>query len=252
MCNYNYGGNILTRINMDLAGRHDFATGEYIYFSYLMENSEELVIEHLSSFTIAPILDGKNKTELYLLELDQKVEPGDVIQAENHTVTLRVSKTPARLLVAGTQSSTTAERNIKYIKGEDVYKVTKPWGHELWLSMQHPGYAFKAIFIKQGTKTSLQYHRKKKETNVLYSGKAILNYKKNIMTENDDVHPDDLDTVLVESLSAIDISPLVLHRLEAITDVLLYETSTPHLDDVIRVQDDSNRANGRINAEHRS
>jgi hypothetical protein len=44
--------------------------------------------------------------------------------------------------------------------------------------------------------------------------------------------------------------PGILHRLEAITDILLYETSTPHLDDVVRVTDDSKRPNGRIEQEH--
>jgi hypothetical protein len=44
--------------------------------------------------------------------------------------------------------------------------------------------------------------------------------------------------------------PGILHRLEAISDVLLYETSTPHLDDVVRVTDDSKRPHGRIEKEH--
>jgi len=51
-------------------------------------------------------------------------------------------------------------------------------------------------------------------------------------------------------ISSIDVVPGVLHRLEALTNILLYETSTPHLDDVVRVADDSMRPHGRIEQEH--
>jgi len=48
----------------------------------------------------------------------------------------------------------------------------------------------------------------------------------------------------------VDVMPLTLHRLEAVTDILLYETSTPHLDDVVRILDDSRRPDGRLEQEH--
>ena len=38
--------------------------------------------------------------------------------------------------------------------------------------------------------------------------------------------------------------------LEAVSDILLYETSTPNLDDVVRVLDDSHRLDGKILQEH--
>jgi len=38
--------------------------------------------------------------------------------------------------------------------------------------------------------------------------------------------------------------------LKAISDILLYEVSTPHLDDVIRLADDKKRKDGRISTEH--
>src|SRR5207244_12187069 len=55
----------------------------------------------------------------------------------------------------------------------------------LWINGQHPCYALKKIFIKAGTKTSLQYHRFKQETNVLFEGLAKLHYKKNMSIQND-------------------------------------------------------------------
>ena len=224
---------------------------QYVYYFHYIKDGEEVNIKYLSSFTVTAIFES-SKSELRFFELDQKIEPGDVIQSENQTVTLKAYTGSVRLLVAGTHAPVFSEKKIIYTKADDVYKVTKPWGYELWLNKQHLGYALKKIFIKQGTKTSLQYHRQKKETNVIYSGRALLHYKKNDGIDNDDARPEDIDSVLIESISAIDVSPSVLHRLEALTDILLYETSTPHLDDVIRVEDDSNRTNGRIASEHQS
>ena len=48
----------------------------------------------------------------------------------------------------------------------------------------------------------------------------------------------------------IDVEPKTIHRIEAVTDLTLYETSTPHLDDVIRLQDDKSRESGLIQYEH--
>ena len=40
------------------------------------------------------------------------------------------------------------------------------------------------------------------------------------------------------------------HRLIGITDVVLLECSTPEVDDVIRIDDDNGRPDGKIEAEH--
>ena len=40
------------------------------------------------------------------------------------------------------------------------------------------------------------------------------------------------------------------HRVIAITDIILQEVSTPEVDDVIRIEDDNERKNGRIESEH--
>jgi len=42
------------------------------------------------------------------------------------------------------------------------------------------------------------------------------------------------------------------HRIIAITDIILQEVSTPEVDDVIRIEDDNNRQDGRIDSEHNS
>ena len=40
------------------------------------------------------------------------------------------------------------------------------------------------------------------------------------------------------------------HRVIALTDIILQEVSTPEIDDVVRIQDDAERPDGRIENEH--
>ena len=40
------------------------------------------------------------------------------------------------------------------------------------------------------------------------------------------------------------------HRLIALEDMIMLEASTPEVDDVVRVADDSNRPSGRVGSEH--
>jgi quercetin dioxygenase-like cupin family protein len=40
------------------------------------------------------------------------------------------------------------------------------------------------------------------------------------------------------------------HRLVALDDIVILEASTPEVDDVVRVVDDTNRLDGRVESEH--
>jgi mannose-6-phosphate isomerase len=115
-------------------------------------------------------------------------------------------------------------------------KVTKDWGCEYWLGNKKDCYAYKRICIKAGHRTSLQYHEHKHETNYIISGEARVLLDK----VWHDLKADDYFTI----------EPGIVHRVEAITDVVLQEVSTDHLHDVIRLEDDTNRPNGHIEAEH--
>ena len=42
----------------------------------------------------------------------------------------------------------------------------------------------------------------------------------------------------------------LVHRVEALTDLVLLEASTTHVDDVIRLEDATNRGDGKIASEH--
>lgn len=243
-----YGGNCVKKIEWKLKPKNILGTGPYEYYLYNVHENEELQLNKLRAFTIF-ILSITENAKIIFEGMQQICRQGDCIQFENCSANLKVADGSVALLVAGTKQSNSTKKNI-FTKHEDIYRVAKPWGYELWINGQHPGYALKKIFIKAGTKTSLQYHNFKQETNVLFQGNAKLHYKKNIFVENDFVTSSDIGTVTLEPVSVIDVSPTTLHRLEAMTDILLFEVSTPYLDDVVRVQDDNKRPNGRLNYEH--
>lgn len=87
---------------------------------------------------------------------------------------------------------------------------------------------------------------------MIYEGEAFLHYKKDAGVPNSEVTADNIAAEPIQAVTAIDVTPNIIHRIESKTDILLYEVSTPHLDDVIRLQDDAERTDGRIEEEHAS
>ena len=118
--------------------------------------------------------------------------------------------------------------------------VHKPWGKEEWLEL-NDSYCYKRIYINAGYKTSFQYHHYKKETNYIISGKA------EVWLENDSGV---IEKKLMEAGDFFNVKPPRKHRVIAITDIILQEVSTPEVDDVIRIDDEFNRSDGKISAEH--
>jgi mannose-6-phosphate isomerase len=86
----------------------------------------------------------------------------------------------------------------------------------------------KILFIKAGHKLSLQYHNIKEETIHLESGVMDLEYE---------VAPGTMQTLRLVAGDTHHIEPLRKHRMVAVEDCRVYEVSTPHLDDVVRLQD---------------
>ena len=243
------GGNKIDQFNLNQPGKQVFGSGPYEYYFYRTRDAEELMLADLRSFSVY-LLNKPSGASVHVKELNQALEQGDRIQAEGSLVHLTIAKGPVQFLVAGTAQPHPEAKGLVLTRHADLYRVIKPWGHEIWINGQHPCYALKQIFVKQGTKTSLQYHNFKQETNVLFEGRAKLHYKSNADVPNDRVTAADISTHEIQPVSTVGVVPPVLHRLEAVTDILLYETSTPHLDDVVRVQDDSRRPHGRIETEH--
>jgi mannose-6-phosphate isomerase-like protein (cupin superfamily) len=109
-------------------------------------------------------------------------------------------------------------------------RVDKPWGYELRFICTDR-YAGKLLFIRAGSQLSLQYHEVKDEAFLVQEGRLEL------VTGAGDKQ-------VVETLGAGDsrhIPPKTVHRFRAVTDVTMFEVSTPELDDVVRLEDDFGR-----------
>jgi mannose-6-phosphate isomerase len=109
--------------------------------------------------------------------------------------------------------------------------VKKPWGRETWYAHTSK-YAGKILFIKKGCRLSLQYHKKKEET--LFLEKGLLKITCGKLGGK-------MRTFTASSGYALHIPPKTIHRTEALEDCRILEVSTPHLDDVVRLDDDYNR-----------
>jgi mannose-6-phosphate isomerase len=109
-----------------------------------------------------------------------------------------------------------------------VVRVDKPWGYELRF-VRTDRYAGKVLFIKAGSQLSLQYHEKKDEAFLVHEGQLELVLGREQRVEK--LGPGE----------ARHITPGTVHRFRALTDTLLFEVSTPELEDVVRIADDYGR-----------
>ena len=133
---------------------------------------------------------------------------------------------------------------------EDGAKVvTKPWGREVWVNYENgenvgdveKRYVMKKLYIKAGTKTSYQYHVKKEETNFLIEGEV------EAWMENDEGI---IEKEILKAGTIWSIPAGKKHRILPLTDIVLMECSSPEVDDVVRMEDDTGRGSGRIQDEH--
>ena len=111
-------------------------------------------------------------------------------------------------------------------------RVEKPWGHELiWAHTDR--YVGKVLHIRAGEALSLQYHREKDETVMVLRGRMRFQVGPAV---------DKLQDIELGEGESFRIIPGTVHRMIALTDVDILEASTPHLDDVVRLEDRYGRA----------
>jgi mannose-6-phosphate isomerase len=112
-------------------------------------------------------------------------------------------------------------------------RVDKPWGWELiWAHAD--AYVGKVLFVRAGHSLSLQFHREKDESWYVESGRARL--------ELGEVGQTALDEEVVSAGACFRYRPGTVHRVTALEDTTILEVSTPHLDDVVRLEDAYGRA----------
>ena len=106
--------------------------------------------------------------------------------------------------------------------------VEKPWGHEL-IWAETDSYVGKILCINAGHRLSKQYHQVKEETVYVLKG-TLYNYES------------DGSVTKVPPGQAFHVSVGQIHRFGANeSDVEIVEVSTPHLEDVVRLEDDYKR-----------
>ena len=107
-------------------------------------------------------------------------------------------------------------------------RVEKPWGWELiWAHTDD--YVGKILFVRAGHSLSLQFHREKDESWYVQSGRAEL--------ELGEVGQGALNREVITEGAAFHYAPGTVHRITALEDTTIIEVSTPHLDDVVRLED---------------
>jgi mannose-6-phosphate isomerase len=100
--------------------------------------------------------------------------------------------------------------------------VPKPWGREVWYANEEQ-YAGKILEVKKGFALSLQKHERKIETMYLQSGRILYHFNGR--------------EFVFEPGMCLTVNPGDIHRVEALEDSVILEVSTPHLDDVVRLED---------------
>ena len=115
----------------------------------------------------------------------------------------------------------------------EVQRVEKPWGYELIWAVSEI-YVGKVLFVKAGHSLSLQYHEEKDESWLVQSGRARI--------ELGAVGDDGLAVEEVTAGAAFRYRPHTVHRITAVEDTTILEVSTPHLEDVVRLEDSYGRA----------
>jgi mannose-6-phosphate isomerase len=106
-------------------------------------------------------------------------------------------------------------------------RTEKPWGYELLWALSDR-YVGKILHVNAGHLLSLQYHTLKHESIYVLRGRMIFRYR--------DAQGGLVDRAMNPG-EAQQVPAGLVHQFEALEDCDVLEASTPHLDDVVRLQD---------------
>ncbi len=101
-------------------------------------------------------------------------------------------------------------------------KTAKPWGYEK-VQIITDLYLLKELYIREGFQSSYHYHKNKDETMLITRGTGFIQFedRREYFEVGDTIH----------------IRPYERHTIVASTDTILFEASTPFLEDTTRVKD---------------
>ena len=245
--------NIGTKVISNIGNNHKITLTENDNYTYMLfhlskENEIYFEMKYMYLFFLSDHLNSE------LMIYDEESSKKNVIKSNFGIEFYKKSKIKVKsnyngiLFFCGTNSIENDLNITEYKLYDKFYTVNKPWGKEFWLNEEGKPLSFKKILINQGHQTSLQYHQYKCETNLLFEGNIDFVYSNSFANELK--IENDLSALSLNEISYMQIDYNNIHRIKANSQTTLFEVSTPHLDDVIRVSDDTNRVSGRIKSEH--
>src|SRR3990167_3408375 len=101
------------------------------------------------------------------------------------------------------------------------------WGREILIAHVPGLYTGKLLMTNKGAKGGLQKHHLKNECGYLYSGELLFRY---------DSGDGKIREKKLIAGDAVHIPPGAVHQEEALTDCIIFETSTPHFNDRVRIE----------------
>jgi mannose-6-phosphate isomerase-like protein (cupin superfamily) len=113
-------------------------------------------------------------------------------------------------------------RPREYFVRAPVHIEPKGWGREIWIANNNK-YCGKILEIRKGKRCSLHFHKLKTESFYLRSGRLRLRVKESASS----VSVREFDLYEGECM---DVTPGLVHQMEALDDSELFEFSTQHFD----------------------
>ena len=104
----------------------------------------------------------------------------------------------------------------------------RPWGTEDLLAIVPDKFSFKRLVLNAGRKGGLQFHRRKNEVAVIVSGEMLIRY---------DLGDGVLRERIVRAGEVVHFPPGLVHQEQAISDCIIFEASTPHFNDRVRMEE---------------
>lgn len=115
---------------------------------------------------------------------------------------------------------------VQFFTPKDV--GPRAWGREILVAHSKGKYTGKILMYNKGAKGGLQCHRLKDETSYIYSGEMLLRYDKG---------DGKISEVTLTAGQSVYIPAGSVHQEEAMTDLIVFETSTPVFDDRVRMEE---------------
>jgi len=115
-------------------------------------------------------------------------------------------------------------KDLEKVRDLYVNREDKPWGYEKTI-VNNEKYLVKELYIKKDFSTSLHYHPRKDESMHVLSGEGYIDFGEEKRKE------------ILKTGKVVRITPNTKHTIVATENLKIYEYSTPHPDDTVRVKD---------------